>query len=96
MYLGGFFALNPSTTIVYARSAFYPSPRFTLSLQSAFYPSLRFTLSLQSAFTHSLHFIPCPQSAIRSPQSRFTLTGGKILISIDEIDTEKRGILYIF
>ena len=34
------FALNPSTTTVYARSAFYPSLRFTLSLQSAFYPTV--------------------------------------------------------
>ena len=31
-----FLPLNPSTTTVYARSAFYPSLRFTLSLQSAF------------------------------------------------------------
>ena len=30
--------LNPSATTVYARSAFYPNLRFTLSLQSAFYP----------------------------------------------------------
>ena len=29
--------LNPSTSTVYARSAFYPSLRFTLSLQSALY-----------------------------------------------------------
>ena len=35
---GIFLPLNPSTTTVYARSAFYPSLRFTLSLQSAFYP----------------------------------------------------------
>ena len=52
---GIFLPLNPSTTTVYARSAFYPSLRFTLSLQSAFYTqsafypwsavrSLRFTL----------------------------------------------------
>ena len=34
---GIFLPLNPSTTTVYARSAFYPSLRFTLSLQSAFY-----------------------------------------------------------
>ena len=45
---GIFLPLNPSTSTVYARSAFYPSLRFTLSLQSAFYPwstvcSLRFT-----------------------------------------------------
>ena len=47
--------LNPSTTTVYARSAFYPSLRFTLSLQSAFYT--------QSSFY--------PWSAVRSPQSSF-------------------------
>ena len=34
---GIFWPLNPSTTTVYARSAFHPSLRFTLSLQSAFY-----------------------------------------------------------
>ena len=34
--------LNPSTTTVYARSAFYPSLRFTLSLQSAFYTQSAF------------------------------------------------------
>ena len=34
---GIFLPLNPSTTTVYARSTFYPSLRFTLSLQSAFY-----------------------------------------------------------
>ena len=43
----------PSATTVYARSAFYPSLRFTLSLQSAFYT--------QSAFY--------PWSAVCSPQS---------------------------
>ena len=47
--------LNPSTTTVYARSAFYPSLRFTLSLQSAFYT--------QSTFY--------PWSAVCSPQSSF-------------------------
>ena len=61
---GIFLPLNPSTTTVYAWSAFYPSLRFTLSLQSAFYT--------QSAFY--------PWSAVCSPQSavsslRFTLTG---------------------
>ena len=45
--------LNPSMTTVYAQSAFYPSLRFTLSLQSAFYT--------QSAFY--------PWSAVCSPQS---------------------------
>ena len=51
-----FLPLNTSTTTVYAWSAFYPSLRFTLSLQSAFYTqfafypwsavrSLRFTLT---------------------------------------------------
>ena len=33
MYFAGFYLpLNPSATTVYARSAFYPSLRFTLSL----------------------------------------------------------------
>ena len=46
--------LNPSTTTVYAQSAFYPSLRFTLSLQSAFYTQSAFypwsaVCSLQSA-----------------------------------------------
>ena len=54
VFAGFFLLLNPSTTTVYARSAFYPSLHFTLSLQSAFYPryypwsavcSLRFTLT---------------------------------------------------
>ena len=35
--------LNPSTTTLYARSAFYPSLRFTPSLQSAFYTGVRQT-----------------------------------------------------
>ena len=48
-----FLPLNPSTTTVYAWSAFYPSLRFTLSLQSAFYT--------QSAFY--------PWSAVCIPQS---------------------------
>ena len=47
--------LNPSTTTVYARSAFYPSLCFTLSLQSAFN-------------THSLHSTPGPQSAFYTDQ----------------------------
>ena len=34
--------LNPSTTTVYARSAFYPNLHFTLSLQSAFYTLFAF------------------------------------------------------
>ena len=42
---------------IYARSAFYPSLRFTLSLQSAFTPGP------QSAVRRN------PQSAVRSPQS---------------------------
>ena len=50
---GIFWPLNPSTTTVYARSAFYSNLRFTLSLQSAFYT--------QSAFY--------PWSAVCSPQS---------------------------
>ena len=52
---GIFWPLNPSTTTVYARSAFYPSLHFTLSLQSAFYT--------QSAVY--------PWSAVCSPQSTF-------------------------
>ena len=50
-----FWPLNPSTTTVYARSAFYSSLHFTLSLQSAFYT--------QSAVY--------PWSAVCSPQSTF-------------------------
>ena len=51
---GTFLPLNPSTTTNYARYAFYPSPRFTLSLQSAFYTQFAFyprsaVCSLQSA-----------------------------------------------
>ena len=53
VFRGIFLPLNPSMTTVYARSAFYPSLRFTLSLQSAFYR--------QSAFY--------PWSAVCSPQS---------------------------
>ena len=54
MYFAGFYLpINPSATTVYARSAFYPSLRFSLSLQSAFYT--------QSAFY--------PSSAVCSPQS---------------------------
>ena len=54
-----FLPLNPSMTTVYARSAFYPG--------------LRFTLSLQSAFHTQSSLYPCsPQSAVRS--LRFTLT----------------------
>ena len=52
---GVFSPLHPSTPLVYARSAFYPSPRFTLSLQSAFYT--------QSAIY--------PWPAVCSPQSAF-------------------------
>ena len=43
MYFAGFYLpLNPSATTVYAWSAFYPSLRFTLSLQSAFYTQSAF------------------------------------------------------
>ena len=45
-----FLPLNPSTTTIYARSGFYPSLRFTLSLQSAFTPGPQSAVrSLQSA-----------------------------------------------
>ena len=54
---GIFSPLNPSTTTVYARSAFYPSLRFTLSLQSTFYT--------QSAF-YPWSAVCSPQSAVRS------------------------------
>ena len=48
--IGGIFLpLNPSMTTVYARSAFYPGLRFTLSLQSAFYTQSA-VRSPQSAF----------------------------------------------
>ena len=63
MYLRDCFAFNPSTTTVNARSAFYPSLRFTLSLQSSFYT--------QSAF-YPWSAVCSPQSAVRS--LRFTLT----------------------
>ena len=52
-----FLPLKPSTSTVYARSAFYPSLRSTLSLQSAFYT--------QSAF-HLWSAVCSPQSAVRS------------------------------
>ena len=39
---GIFLPLHPSTTTVYAWSAFYPSLRFTLRLQSAFYTQSAF------------------------------------------------------
>ena len=42
MYLGLFSPLNPSKTTGYAPSAFYPSLRFTLSLQPAFYTQSAF------------------------------------------------------
>ena len=47
---GIFLPLNPSTTTGYARSALYPSLRFTLSLQSAFYTQSAFYPGPQSAF----------------------------------------------
>ena len=53
-----FLPLKPSTSTVYARSAFYPSLHSTLSLQSAFYT--------QSAF-HLWSAVCSPQSAVRSP-----------------------------
>ena len=60
---GIFLPLNPSTITVYARSAFYPSLCFTLSLQSSFY-----TVCI-------LPLIRSLQSAVRS--LRFTLTDYK-------------------
>ena len=59
---GIFLPLNPSATTVYARSAFYPSLRFTPGPQSA-------VCSLQSAFyTQSAFYL---WSAVCSPQSAF-------------------------
>ena len=54
------FPLNPSATTVYARSAFYPNLRFTLSLQSAVY-SLRFTLTafLNGFLSDSVEITSC-------------------------------------
>ena len=65
-----FLPLNLSTTTIYARSAFYPSLRFTLSLQSAVC-SLHLPLvrSLQSAVRSLQSPVRSPQSALRSPQS---------------------------
>ena len=37
VFCGIYLPLNSSATTVYARSAFYPSLRFTLSLESSFY-----------------------------------------------------------
>ena len=37
IFAGFYLPINPSVTTVYARSAFYPSLRLTLSLQSALY-----------------------------------------------------------
>ena len=74
---GIFLPLNPSTTTVYARSAFYPSLRFTLSLQSPFYP--------QS------HFTPGPQSAVCSPQSSFytdRFSKHPYILDIFKVDSE--------
>ena len=63
---GIFWPLNLSTATVYARSAFYPSLHFTLSLQSAV------------CILHSVCILPLVrslQSAVRS--LRFTLTDYK-------------------
>ena len=72
---GSFWTLNPSTTTVYARSAFYPSLRFTLSLQSAFYT--------QSAFY--------PWSAVCSPQSAVCVLHWPVvkLMCMDRIARQK-------
>ena len=59
---GIFLPLNPSTTTVYARSAFYPSLKFTLRVLPAFYTQPLFYPGLQ--FT-----VRSPQSAVRNPQS---------------------------
>ena len=75
-FFAEYFDLNPypSATTVYARSAFYPSLRFTLSLHSTH--SLHFTPGLQSAvcILHTVCILPLVrslQSEVRSPQSSF-------------------------
>ena len=56
---------------IYARSAFYPSLRFTLSLQSAFTPGPQSAVRSppQSAIRSPQSAVRSPQSAVRSPQS---------------------------
>ena len=51
------------------------------SLYSAFYPSPRFTLSLQSAFYTQSAVYPGPQSAVCSPQSAFYTDRYLIIVS---------------
>ena len=75
-----FLPLNLSTTTIYARSAFYPSLRFTLSLQSAvcIYP--------WSAVCSPQSAVCSPQSAVRSLHSAvrslpLTLTAVSLIVS---------------
>ena len=75
-----FLSLNLSTTTIYARSAFYPSLRFTLSLQSAvcIYPwsavcSPQSAVCSPQSAVHSLH------SAVRSLP--LTLTAVSLIVS---------------
>ena len=76
-----FFALNPSTTTIYARSGFYPSLRFTLSLQSAFTPGPQSEVrSMKSAVCSPQSAVRSPQSAVRSPQS-FSYTDHRFIDS---------------
>ena len=73
---GIFLPLTPSTTTVYARSAFYPSLHFTLSLQSASYT--------QSAFY--------PWSAVSSPQSAVCVFQNRSVDKVKNRGNERRCI----
>ena len=73
---------------IYARSAFYPSLRFTLSLQSAFTPGPQSAVRSppQSAVRSPQSAVRSPQSAVRSPQSAvrslpLTLTAVSLIVS---------------
>ena len=74
------FPLNPSATTVYARSAFYPNLRFTLSLQSAFYT--------QSAFYpwSAVCSLQSPVCVLHWPIWPLVLVGGVAnLFSFDQV-----------
>ena len=78
---GLFLPLNPSTTTVYARSAFYPSLRFTLSLQSAV------------RILHTVCILPLVrtlQSAVRSLRLALTDILCQPLFSLADCTLEKR------
>ena len=102
---GIFLPLNPSMTTVYARSAFYPSLRFTLSLQSAFYTQSAFypwcaVCSLQSAFysdrRDKLYLLKLPNRN-SSPSSCISGTAFLIIceISLFVTATNREAILFV-